>query len=63
MKGSIRISFALALSLLSLLANAQETERQYTISAGILNYYFNSDKKLDDNMGFQIGFEMPLVDR
>jgi len=63
MKGSIRISFALALSLLSLLANAQETERQYTISAGILNYYFNSDKALDDNMGFQIGFEMPLVDR
>jgi len=28
MKGSIRISFALALSLLSLLANAQETEWQ-----------------------------------
>ncbi len=44
-------------------STAQEADKPYTINVGVISYYFNNDKNQEDDLGFQLGFEAPLVDR
>src|SRR6056300_484062 len=41
----------------------QEVDNRFNINVGVVDYLFNSDKNLDDDIGYQLGVEIPLSDR
>ena len=42
---------------------SQEVDNRFNINVGVVDYLFNSDKNLDDDIGYQLGVEIPLSDR
>ncbi len=63
LKTALTALVALPLMLNTATSMAQDIDTRYNVSAGVVNYFFNDDKTQDDDLGYQLGFEMPLKDR
>lgn len=54
---------ATSLLLCSTAGLSQDVDNRYNVTFGVIDFDFHSDQGQEDDMGYQIGFEMPLTER